>query len=440
MDLLRDNLKKLYFKFLIPSLGSAMVISIYTLTDAIVIGKGVGTDALAALSITTPLLCILMSTGILFGVGGSVQMSVHRGSGNTVKSNRYFTVSFMMIAAVTALLWILYVTCMPSLLRLMGANATLYPYAMSYMHYINIFLPVAVFSNFVAIFVRADNDPNRAMAGVLLGGVFNIVMDIVLVFPLKQGISGAALASVIGMLIQILVASSHFLSKKNELRFIMPHRLLNSMKNIVTAGIPSFFNEFANGFIVLLFNIQILKYCGENALSIYSVISNCVILFNSLFTGVGQSVQPVISTNYGANNIGRINTIKRMAYTTILIMGALFSLLGILFPRVLCGVFIDMNEGLGVIADLGVRAYFFAFVPFGINLMTSYYLQAILKSGQSLCISLLRNIILSSVCILTFPVLTGGNGLWFATPVTEAVTLTVSLVFLAQESKRQGVH
>lgn len=223
--------EKALLQFLIPSLGSAMVMSIYTLTDAIVIGKGV------------------------------------------------------------------------------GANATLYPYAMSYMHYINMFLPVAVFSNFVAIFVRADNDPNRAMAGVLLGGVFNIVMDIVLVFPLKQGIGGAALASVVGMLIQVLVASSHFLSKKNELRFIMPHRILNSMKNIVTAGIPSFFNEFANGFIVLLFNIQILKYCGENALSIYSVISNCVILFNSLFTGVGQSVQPVISTNYGANNIGRIKAL-----------------------------------------------------------------------------------------------------------------------------------
>ena len=125
MNLLKDDLRKLYFKFLIPSLGSAMVMSIYTLTDAIVIGKGVGADALAALSITTPLLCILMSTGILFGVGGSVQMSVHRGSGNTMKSNRYFTVSFMMIVAVTALLWILYGTCMPSLLRLMGANTTL---------------------------------------------------------------------------------------------------------------------------------------------------------------------------------------------------------------------------------------------------------------------------------------------------------------------------
>ena len=95
-----------------------------------------------------------------------------------------------------------------------------------------------------------------------------------------------------------------------------------------------------------------------------------------------------------------------------------------------------MNAGLGVIADLGVRAYFFAFVPFGINLMTSYYLQAILKSGQSLCISLLRNIILSSVCILTFPVLIGGYSLWFVAPVIEAGTLIVSLVFLTRESKR----
>ena len=436
MDLLKDNLKKLYFKFLIPSLGSAMVMSIYTLTDAIVIGKGVGADALAALSITTPLLCILMSTGILFGVGGSVQMSVHRGSGNHQKSNRYFTISFFLITAVTTLLWLIYATCMPKLLHLMGANDTLFPYAMSYMRYINIFLPVAVFSNYVAIFIRADNDPNRAMAGVLLGGVVNIALDIIFVFPMHMGMGGAAFASVLGMTIQVIVGGSHFFSRKNGLHFIRPIHTIPSIRHIIVGGIPSFFNEFANGFIVLLFNIQILKYCGENALSIYSVISNCVILFNSLFTGVGQSVQPVISTNYGANNIGRINTIKRMAYTTILIMGALFSLLGILFPRVLCGVFIDMNESLGVIADLGVRAYFFAFVPFGINLMTSYYLQAILKSGQSLCISLLRNIILSSVCILTFPVLTGGNSLWFAAPVTEAVTLTVSLVFLAQESPR----
>lgn len=214
MDLLKDNLKKLYFRFLIPSLGSAMVMSIYTLTDAIVIGKGVGADALAALSITTPLLCILMSMGILFGVGGSVQMSVCRGTGNQEKANRFFTLSFAALAVIALLLWLGYGCNISALLRLMGANQTLYPYAMAYMKYINLFLPVAVFSNYFAIFVRADGDPNRAMFGVLLGGVVNIVLDIVFVFPLQMGIGGAALASVLGMVIQVLVGLSHFSAVK----------------------------------------------------------------------------------------------------------------------------------------------------------------------------------------------------------------------------------
>ena len=214
------------------------------------------------------------------------------------------------------------------------------------MRYINIFLPVAVFSNYVAIFIRADNDPNRAMAGVLLGGVVNIALDIIFVFPMHMGMGGAAFASVLGMTIQVIVGGSHFFSRKNGLHFIRPIHTIPSIRHIIVGGIPSFFNEFANGFIVLLFNIQILKYCGENALSIYSVISNCVILFNSLFTGVGQSIQPVISTNYGAGNGVRIKGIKKMAYTTILIMGAIFSLSGILFPTAVCRIFIKMNPTL----------------------------------------------------------------------------------------------
>src|SRR5574344_239441 len=291
MNLLKDNTKKLYLKFLIPSLGSAMVMSIYTLTDAIVIGKGVGANALAALSITTPLLCILMATGILFGVGGSVGISLHRGTGNHRKANQLFTVSLITISIVTLILWLTYSLEIQSLLKLMGANKTTYPYALSYMHYINLFLPIAVFSNFIAITIRADKDPNRAMLGVVLGGIINIVLDILLVLKFDYGMGGAALASVIGMTAQVIVGASHFITQKNQLKLAMPKEFLRSAGLIIGSGLPSFFNEFANGFIVLLFNIQILKYCGENALSVYSVISNCVILFNSLFTGVGQSIQ-----------------------------------------------------------------------------------------------------------------------------------------------------
>ena len=430
MDLLKDNLNKLYLRFLIPSLGSAMVMSIYTLTDAVVIGKGVGPNALAALSITTPLLCILMATGILFGVGGSVQMSVYRGTGSYEKANRFFTLSFAALAVLAILLWIVYGFGIQTLLRVMGANETLYPYALAYMRYINVFLPVAVFSNYIAIFVRADGDPNRAMAGVLLGGVVNIVLDIVFVFPMQMGIGGAALASAIGMVIQVVVGITHFFSRKNKLQFIRPKHVFSSVIQIIANGIPSFFNEFANGFIVLLFNIQILKYCGEAALSVYSVISNCVILFNSLFTGVGQSIQPIIATNYGGGKWDRIQKIRKMSFFTIFVMGLLFSLSGILFPNGVCSIFMNLDDEMKMIAQKGVRTYFVAFLPMGMNLLTSYYLQSVLNVRKSLCISLLRNVILSSVVILVFPILFGGNSLWMAMPVVEIVVMFLSIVFL----------
>lgn len=435
MNLLKDNLRKLYLRFLIPSLGSAMVMSIYTLTDAIVIGKGVGADALAALSITTPLLCILMSMGILFGVGGSVQMSVCRGTGSYEKADRFFTLSFFTLAFISVMLWLVYGLNISALLRVMGANDVLYPYAMAYMKYINIFLPVAVFSNYFAIFVRADGDPNRAMCGVLLGGAANIVLDIVFVFPLQMGIGGAALASVIGMVIQVVVGISHFFSRKNELKFIKPKHVFSSIGQIISNGIPSFFNEFANGFIVFLFNIQILKYCGAAALSVYSVISNCVILFNSLFTGVGQSIQPVIATNYGAGKWERIKKVKNMAFVTIIFMGFLFSISGILFPTVVCSIFMKLDEGMKAIAQKGVRMYFVAFLPMGINLLTSYYLQSILCVKRSLCISLLRNVILSGTAIIVFPLIFDGNSLWLVMPVVETLVLLLSLAFLHKSNK-----
>lgn len=440
MDLLKDNVKKLYFRFLVPSLGSAMVMSVYTLTDAIVIGKGVGAEALAALSITTPLLCILMATGILFGVGASVQVSVQRGSGNVKRANNFFSSALIAITAVTLVLWLTYSLFMTQLLRLMGANQTLLPYAQEYMHYINIFLPVAVFSNFIAICIRADNDPNRAMAGVLIGGVVNIILDIVLVFPMNCGIGGAALASAIGMVIQVCVGATHFLSKSNGLKLVRPDHLMRCISQIAGNGTPSFFNEFANGFIVLLFNIQILRYCGEVSLSVYSVVSNCVILFNSLFTGVGQAITPLVSTNYGAGKTDRINSFKRLAYITILICGIVFSLSGVLLPAQISGIFLKTNNEINHIASKGLRMYFITFVPMGINLLTSYYLQSVLKVKQSLFISLMRNIFLSSIFILAFPVVLGPDSIWAAMPATESLMLIASVVFMLRCSDKKRLR
>lgn len=119
-----------------------------------------------------------------------------------------------------------------------------------------------------------------------------------------------------------------------------------------------------------------------------------------------------------------------MAFLTILFLGFVFSACGILFPLNVCSVFMKLDDTMKRIAQNGVRMYFIAFLPMGINLLTSYYLQSILCVKKSLCISLLRNVILSGMAILVFPLLFGGNSLWLVMPIVESVVLLFSLEFL----------
>lgn len=143
-----------------------------------------------------------------------------------------------------------------------------------------------------------------------------------------------------------------------------------------------------------------------------------------------KHVFPSIATNYGAGQWDRIKGIRRMSYLTIAIMGTVFSLSGILFPLGICGAFVEVSSEIESLAQTAIRTYFIAFLPMGINLLSSYYLQSVLSVKRSLCISLLRNIILSSVAILTFPLMFDGNSLWFVMPVVEVVVLFVSILFV----------
>lgn len=434
MDLLHDSVKSIYRKFLIPSLGSAMVMSIYTMADAIVIGKGVGANALAALSLTTPAIAVLMSTGILFGVGGSIHMSIHKGMGDMDEARNYFTVSTLGIGITILLLWLLYGFHIGGILRLTGANDTLFPYASAYMKWIVLLLPIVVLSNFLAIWIRNDNDPNRALFGVIFGGIVNIFLDIYLVLHLKIGIEGAAIASVTGMVISSLIMGSHFLSKKNTLRFCKPRHVLSRLGAIASSGISGFLNEFSNGLIVCLFNIQVLRYCGETALSVYGVISNCVILFNSLFTGVGQAVQPIVSTNFGAEKITRIKECKRLGFGTIILMGGLFTAAGVLFPYMVTGIFLPLTPEIKTVSSYAIRFYFVAFLPAGYNILSTYYLQSVLMTKESLLLSTLRSIVISSALVLILPLFFASEVIWLCMPLTELILFVLSLCFLRKQA------
>ena len=322
---------------------------------------------------------------------------------------------------------------MDRLISLLGGTPAIYDYVYSYMKWVLRFLPVLLLANFMSCFVRNDNNPRLSMAAVIGGGILNVFLDWLFVFPLKMGMGGAALASMLGMLLSLLIASSHFLRKSCRLKFIKPKSFIADFKNILMTGISSFINEFSNGLIVCLFNLQILRYSNEITLSVYGVISNCSILFCSMFTGIGQAVQPLISISYGAGKPERIKKFKRYGIITALIMGAVFTLIGVVSPIGVMKVFTTVSEETAAIGNTALRMYFIAFIFMGINIISSYYMQAVIRNTEAFIISFLRSILFSCTLVFIMPKLFGISGIWTVMPVSEALTAVISLILMKRK-------
>lgn len=211
--------KQLFFHYLLPAICGTMVTSIYVLADTIIIGKGIGMEAMAALNIVLPLFNIFFGTGLLFGVGGSVLMSIARGRGEVQMGHRYFSMAVLLNGGTCILYMAVFLPFIEKIVRFLGATDRTMTYVMDYAPYILWVLAFFSFSIFLQTFVRNDGSPKLAMTGVVFGGILNLILDIIFVFPLQMGMAGAAITSVLGSVSTCVILLLHFGSRKNGLQF-----------------------------------------------------------------------------------------------------------------------------------------------------------------------------------------------------------------------------
>lgn len=432
VDLLKTDVKKLYLHYLAASLGSAIVMSIYSFVDTIAVGQAEGPAGSAAMAVITPLYGVMVFLSLLCGIGGGVLMSKARGEGNAEKGNACFTAALVLMAALTALFWAAFLLFAQPIFTLFGADASMMPLVMRYARWIIWFCPLFLFSIFLAAFVRNDGNPGLAMRAVIIGGAFNIFGDWFFVFPLGMGIAGAAIATVSGSALQVIVLCTHFFSPKCGLRLVRPHRPLRAFRSILATGFGAGLVDLSTVVLACVANNQIMRYSGESALAVYGVVATCNSLFQAFFSGVGQAAQPIVSTNLGAGEDGRIRQTFRMALATSLGLGVFFTALGLLFPTQITRLFMDVTPEVLTIAPNILRTYFVTFLFMGITVLATYYLQSILRPALSMLIALLRGLILSTALLYLLPLFLDIQGVWLATPVSECIVALVSLVCFRQ--------
>ena len=442
MDFLHGKIKPIYFKYLGAAFGSALITSIYAIADTAMVGQYRGPDGTAALAVVAPIWNILYSMGLLMGIGGSVLFSNIKGksNGNEKQANAYFTTAVIGAVIISVLSWIVFIFFDKQLLLLFGAKENLLPLARRYIVPIKFAIPFFLFNQMLAAFLRNDQNPVLATAGVLSGGIFNIVGDYIFIFVCDMGMIGAGLATAIGSVLSFVIMLTHFFTKRHTLHFVKPDGFLKKLKDIFVTGFSTFFIDVAVGILTVLFNRQILKYLGTNALAVYGIIVNISSFVQCCAYSVGQAAQPIISMNLGAKLGGRIKQTLHYALGTAAFFSIVWTVLSLAAPMLYVRIFMTPTEEILEIAPNIIRSYGISFLLLPLNVFSTYYFQALMKPTAAFLISVARGLVLSGILIFILPVIAGANAIWFAMPITELIIAAFVVILMIRYTKQLPIE
>lgn len=431
MDFLKDKPGALFRKYLFASIGIALVVSIYSIVDMVAIGQSEGELGAAAMAVLLVPFGINSVIAVLCGIGGSVLMSNARGRGEMEEGHRYFTCAAILMAVIGGSCWLLLYTQREPVLTAFGASdpATLAK-AMEYAEPLLAFMPAFFYPQFISAFIRNDGAPNLALTAVITGGVINMFGDWYLVFPLGMGMRGAAVATVSGVCVQSVIMSLHFFSRRCRLRLVRVSGLGKYFRRILASGFGASVLDLGNVVVVVMLNNQIVAYGATTELAVYGVISSVGALFQAVYSGVGLAMQPLVSTNFGDRQYGRMRRFWKYGLTAVLCLAAVFVALCEFWPGALIRLFVVPTPEIMQAAPGIVRLYGLSFLFLGFNIISTYYLQSELHGRQAMLIALLRSVIAISAFVYLLPLALGITGVWLAVPAAEGLTCLLAARFM----------
>ena len=437
MDLLRDDVRKTYRRYLAAAFGSSLISTIYSFVDMIVVGQYQGPSGTAALALISPVWNIIFSLGMLFGIGGSVHFGMLRGEKDNVPGteNRYFTSALYVTGTLSALIMTVLLCFDGAIFRALGAEGELLTLALDYFRPVRVAVPCYMLGQVVAAFLRNDNDPGLATAAVLIGGLFNVFGDCYFTFVMDMGLFGAGLATAIGSALTLAIMLTHFFKRKNTLRLVPIRQLSGTVGRMIETGFSAFFADLAMGIVTALLNRGIVRYAGTDALAVYGVIVYVGTCAQCSAYSVGQAAQPLFSINFGARKWDRIRQTQTCAIRSVIVFSLFWTGVSMAFPEQIVRIFMDATPGVLEIAPTIIRIYATSFLLLPFNIYSAYYFQSIMRARAALWLAVARGLVISGGLILLLPLIFKATGLWIAMPITDAITFAATLFLTIRYTK-----
>ena len=426
-----QTLRQDFGRYVSLSVLGMIAVSCYILADTFFVAQGLGTTGLAALNLAIPVYNVIHGTGLLLGMGGATKFSILKSQGAHRRADSVFTHTLGMAAAAAAVFALVGVLGAPQLAALLGADGETAAMTGTYLRVLLLFAPAFLCNDVLVCFVRNDGAPQLAMAATLSGSLANVVMDWFFIFPCGMGIFGAVLATGFSPVIGVIVQSPHWLGRRRGFHLRQARPRLRTAGQVLALGVPSLLDQLSGAVVMITFNTLILGLTGNTGVAAYGVVANLSLVVLSVYTGIAQGIQPLVSRAWGQGQRAALQRLLRYALGTALVFSAALYLVFFLGAGPIAGVFnSEQDPAMQAIACQGLRLYFLA-APFaGVNIILAVYFASVEQAVPAQAVSLLRGILVILPMAVALAAAFGMVGVWVAFPVSEALVALVAWALL----------
>lgn len=430
------NYKNL-LRFCLSPIIMMVFTSVYGVVDGFFVSNYAGKTPFAAVNLIFPLMMIFGGIGFMIGTGGNALVAKTLGEKQPEKANRYFTmmIVFAVIAGITtsAVGFIF----MPNVAKLLGADSELLPYCVTYGRIVVAFNTAFMLQNLFQSFLVTAEKPKLGLLATVAAGCTNMFLDFLFVGVFRWGIAGAAVATGISQCVGGVLPCLYFLMPNSSLLRLTPTKL--EAKPIIHAcanGSSEFISNATSSIVGMVYNLQLLKFAGQNGVSAYGTMMYIDFIFIAVFIGYSIGSAPIIGYHFGAQNHAELKNLLKKSVFLMIFSGILMFILAQCITVPLAKVFVGYDEALLEMTSHGFRIYVIMFLFAGFNIFSSSFFTALNNGAVSAAISFLRTFGFKLTAVLILPIFLELDGIWWAAIFAEAASFAISWIFLVAKKNK----
>ena len=418
-------------RFTLPSIVMNIFSSVYIIADGYFVANFAGKTEFAAVNLIMPFLNILGTIGYMFGVGGSALIAKTLGEKKQEQANRLFSLIVLVSAGLAVLMMAAGFVFMPQIAGLLGAEGSLLEYGVLYGRIFILALPSWIWVyEFQLFFVTAEK-PSLGLAVTICAGLCNVVLDALFIICFQWGIAGAAAASALTQIVGGVFPLIYF-GRRNDslLRLVKPVWDGGAVVKCCTNGSSEFMAEAAVSFVGIFYNIQLLKYAGEDGVVIYGLLMYVSLIFTAIFVGYSNGIGPVFSYHYGAQDHGELKSLLKRSLTIIGVTSVMMFVLSEGIAHPFSALF--LRDAVDLLPDAvhAFRIISVAYLFTGMAVFGSAFFTALNNGQTSALISFLRTFVFELGAVLLLPALLGVDGIWYSVVFAELMAAATGSIFM----------